>query len=216
MAARNADAMNNAQGEFHPRQPRDEPLTTHGVSHPHTFSNAHGSLPTRPSLTHPSTNPASRSATTPPPSSPPKPFLPAQRPTAAPSSPTTSPKSPAKPITQMSSPRTAKSPPTQPLRRPWEEPHQRTCTPDWVSRSRANHRASCMVERLALDEREDWLVLGLVERQVRTRWLMRGRSRIRGDWRRRGELWRGRGRRKRREARKSCQMSWHDEGLGIL
>ncbi|KAL8918435.1 MAG: hypothetical protein Q9208_007340 [Pyrenodesmia sp. 3 TL-2023] len=30
MAARNADAMNNAQGEFQARQPREEPLTTHG------------------------------------------------------------------------------------------------------------------------------------------------------------------------------------------
>ena len=31
MAARNADSMENAQGEFHPSKPRDEPLTTHGV-----------------------------------------------------------------------------------------------------------------------------------------------------------------------------------------
>ncbi|RVX68582.1 hypothetical protein B0A52_07009 [Exophiala mesophila] len=30
MAARNADSMTNAQGEFKPTQPRDEPLTTHG------------------------------------------------------------------------------------------------------------------------------------------------------------------------------------------
>lgn len=30
-ASRNADAMNSAQGEFHSRRPRDEPLTTKGV-----------------------------------------------------------------------------------------------------------------------------------------------------------------------------------------
>ncbi|KAL8723953.1 MAG: hypothetical protein Q9166_008208 [cf. Caloplaca sp. 2 TL-2023] len=30
MAARNADSITNAQGEVHPSQPRDEPLTTHG------------------------------------------------------------------------------------------------------------------------------------------------------------------------------------------
>lgn len=32
MASRNADSMTNAQGEFHPRKPRDEPLQTSGVS----------------------------------------------------------------------------------------------------------------------------------------------------------------------------------------
>ncbi|KAI4168439.1 MAG: hypothetical protein LQ348_007496, partial [Seirophora lacunosa] len=30
MAARNADAMTNDQGEFQPHKPRDEPLSTHG------------------------------------------------------------------------------------------------------------------------------------------------------------------------------------------
>ncbi|KAK5047293.1 hypothetical protein LTR84_006815 [Exophiala bonariae] len=30
MAARNADSMTNAQGEFHPRKPRDEPMQTSG------------------------------------------------------------------------------------------------------------------------------------------------------------------------------------------
>ncbi|ETI27532.1 hypothetical protein G647_09723 [Cladophialophora carrionii CBS 160.54] len=30
MAARNADSMTNAQGEFHPRQPRAEPMEKHG------------------------------------------------------------------------------------------------------------------------------------------------------------------------------------------
>ncbi|KEF58899.1 uncharacterized protein A1O9_03742 [Exophiala aquamarina CBS 119918] len=30
MAARNADSMTNAQGEFHPRKPRDEPVQTSG------------------------------------------------------------------------------------------------------------------------------------------------------------------------------------------
>lgn len=32
MAAKNPDSMGNAQGEFTPRKPRDEPLETHGVS----------------------------------------------------------------------------------------------------------------------------------------------------------------------------------------
>ena len=32
MASRNADAV-SSQGEFHASKPRDEPLTTHGVSH---------------------------------------------------------------------------------------------------------------------------------------------------------------------------------------
>lgn len=31
MASRNADAVSN-QGEFHPSKPRDEPVTTSGVS----------------------------------------------------------------------------------------------------------------------------------------------------------------------------------------
>jgi hypothetical protein len=32
MAARNADSMTPAQGQFHPHRPRDEPATTSGVS----------------------------------------------------------------------------------------------------------------------------------------------------------------------------------------
>ena len=31
MAAKNPDSMTNAQGEFMPRKPGDEPLTTKGV-----------------------------------------------------------------------------------------------------------------------------------------------------------------------------------------
>ncbi|KAI4213929.1 MAG: hypothetical protein LQ351_003624 [Letrouitia transgressa] len=34
MASRNADSITSAQGEVHPSKPRDEPLTTHGVSSP--------------------------------------------------------------------------------------------------------------------------------------------------------------------------------------
>lgn len=142
----------------------------------------------RPSLTNRSINPASKLATTPPPNSPPKPSLPAQRPRAAPSSPITSPKSQAKPTTQTSYARTVKSPPTQAPHRPWEELPQRTSTRVWASRFRASRPANCMAGRLELEEKEDWLALGLVERRVGTRWLMRGRSQIREEWRRRGSF----------------------------
>lgn len=48
MAARNADSMTNAQGEFHPRQPRSEPLETGGVS----FLSLSLSLPLTPPQSH--------------------------------------------------------------------------------------------------------------------------------------------------------------------
>lgn len=38
MASRNADSMTNAQGEFHPSKPRDEPLTTTGHQPGQKFS----------------------------------------------------------------------------------------------------------------------------------------------------------------------------------
>ncbi|KAI4262233.1 MAG: hypothetical protein L6R42_002581 [Xanthoria sp. 1 TBL-2021] len=101
MAARNPDSVTNAQGEFHPSIPRDEPSTTHG------------------------------SATTPPPNSPPKPSPPAPPPQTAPSNQTTSPKSPAKPTTKTSCALTAKNPLKRPLRRLWAERLRGTCIRDW-------------------------------------------------------------------------------------
>lgn len=112
---RNVDAVANQQptggsGEFHAKRDRDEPMTTHGVSHT-SINGTPNTLQAQLTLSLNSTSPASTSATTPSPNSTPKSCLQAAPPPTQPSNPTPPRKSPRSPTTRPPHPQSAAQPP---------------------------------------------------------------------------------------------------------